>query len=234
MKRPRAVRNAWFATRYVLGSHNATFPLLRVAPAPYARVMVERWMDACIEGLPRSANTFGGWAFLAQNPDVELAHHVHVPMQAYRSVQLGVPCVVLIREPVGNLTSLVIAGENDLSHELAFRIYIHYFRLIWAIRDEVAICRFDEVLEDPSIIGARLNRRYGTSFNQTPMSAREKQEIVEGLEANEQEMQSRPGHGTVPNPHKEGLKPALRAALSAHRLLPEARRAYEHVEEAIY
>ena len=230
-KRPRSVRNAWFATRYLLGSHRLTFGLLRVLPAPYSRVMVEAGMDACIEGLPRSANTFGGWAFLAQNPGVDLAHHVHMPEQADRALRVGVPCAVLVREPIGTLTSLVIAGENDLSHELAYRTYLHYFRRIGAIRDRVAVCTFEEVLDDPSVIGRRLNARYGTSFNEGPMGEAEKREIVEGLEENERQMGSRPGHGTVPNAHKEGLKPAVREALKQHRLLPEARRVYGYVAD---
>ena len=37
MKRPPWVRNAWFGTRYFLGSHGPTFPALHLAPAPYSR-----------------------------------------------------------------------------------------------------------------------------------------------------------------------------------------------------
>lgn len=227
MKRPRAVRNAWFATRYLMGSHALTYPLLRYAPAPYARVMVEQDMDACIDALPRSANTFAGWAFLDQNPDVRLAHHVHLPMQVIRSVRLGVPCSVLIREPLANLTSLVIAGENDLSHDLAYRVYIDYYRRVAAVRETVAVCTFEEVLEDPSVVARRLNESYGTSFRADPMGDDKKQEIVAGLERNEEQMGSRPAHGTVPNAHKENLKPAVREQLARHPLLPRASAIYE-------
>jgi hypothetical protein len=233
MKRPRSVRNAWFAGRYLLGSHDLTYGLLRYAPAPYARVMVREGMEACIEGLPRSANTFGGWAFLEQNPDVRLAHHMHVPQQALRAVKLGVPCVVLVRRPLGNLTSLVIAGENDLSHELAFRIYIDYYRRVATVRDRIALCSFDEVLADPSVVARRLNEAYGTAFRADPMTEEEKRDVVERLERNEEQMRSRPGHGTVPNPYKEELKPAVRAALERHPLLPRAEAAYRALAAAI-
>jgi hypothetical protein len=226
MKRPRPVRNAWFATRYVLGSHALTYPLLRYAPAPYARVIVEEWMDACIEGLPRSANTFGGWAFMEQNPGVRLAHHMHVPMQALRAVRLGVPCVVLIRQPLANLTSLVIAGENDLSHDLALRVYIHYYHRMLSIRDEIAVCTFEEVLQDPSVIAQRLNKTHSTNFSAAPMGEATKQDIIRRLERNEREMSSRPGHGTVPNAFKDRLKPVIRETLARHPLLPRAEVAY--------
>jgi N-acetylglucosaminyl-diphospho-decaprenol L-rhamnosyltransferase len=222
MNRPRWLRNAWFATRQLTGARAGTLPLLRFAPAPYMRVMVQKDMDACIDGMPRSANTFGGWAFLEQNPDASLAHHQCLPGQVLRAVRLGVPCAVLIREPLANLTSLVIAAENDLSHKLAFRAWIDYYRRVATVRDRVALCTFEEVLDDPAVIARRINAAYGTEFNCQPMDEAQKRDIVERLEQHHAEMRIRPGHGTVPNNHKENLKPGVRKALSQHRLLPAA------------
>jgi hypothetical protein len=225
-KRPRWVRNTWFATRYLMGSHELTYPLMRFTPAPYSRVRVEPGMDACIDSLPRSANTVGGIAFLERNPGVRLAHHMHVPTQVDRAVRFGVPCAVLIRKPVPNLTSLVIAGEMDLAHDLAYRIYIHYYRRVAVVLDRVAICSFEEVLEDPSVIARRLNEKHGTSFDTTPMTDADKSALVEDIERRQAEAGTRPGHGTVPSAYKERLKPAIRAELSRHPLLPRAEAAY--------
>ncbi len=141
--------------------------------------------------------------------------------------------MVFIRGPLGNLTSLVIAGENDLSHNLVFRVYVDYYRRVATVRDRVAICAFEEVLADPSIIARRLNERYGTSFNDDPMSEEEKRDVVERLEANEAQMRSRPAHGTVPNPHKQNLQPLVRSELERHRLQPAAEAAYERLADAI-
>lgn len=225
-RRPRIVRNAWFATRFFLGSHALTYPLLRWAPAPYARVMVERGMDACIEGLPRSANTFGGLVFLEQNPGVALAHHMHVPMQFLNAVRLGVPCCVLIRRPVDNLASMAIAGDNDVSHDLLFRVYLHYLGKIETVRDRVTLCTFDEVLAEPGIIARRLNAFYGTSFNAEPPSAEQTSRIVEALKGDER---VRPGHVPVPTQFKEDLKPKVKRALSEHRMLPAAAALYDRL-----
>ncbi len=226
MRRPRAIRNGWFVARYVLGSYRATYPLLRFAPAPYSRVMVKIGMDACIDGMPRSANTFGGTAFLQQNPGVRLAHHMHLPEQVGRAVRLGVPCVVLLRDPLSNLASLVIAGDNDLSPYAAFRVYIDYYRRIARLRKRLALCRFEEVLEDPSVIARRLNDFYGTDFRADPLDGRAKRKIVQLLEQQQGAMNARPGHVTVPNDYKERLKPVVRKALAAHPLLAEAEAAY--------
>jgi hypothetical protein len=183
-------------------------------------------MDVCIDGLPRSSNTFAGWAFLDQNPDVELAHHVHLPWQFQRAVRLGIPTAVLIREPLGNLTSLVIAGENDLSYELAYRVYLHYYRQAAAVRDRIALCTFNEVLDDPSVVARRLNEKFGTAFRADPMSAEDKRRIRASLKRNEEEMGSRPAHSTIPTDYKEELKPAVRSELARHRLLPVAEALY--------
>src|SRR5436189_3222961 len=163
------VRNTWVVTRYALGSHRATFPLLRLTP-PRRPALVRTGIDACIEGLPKSANSYGQIVFLMQNPDARLAHHVHVPMQVTRAVRLGIPCAILIREPLPTLTSLMIASENGFYEEILFRMYIDYYGRVAAVREQVAICRFDEVLEDASVIAARLNQRCGTQFNCEPVS----------------------------------------------------------------
>lgn len=226
MKRPRWLRNGWFALRYALGSSRTTYPVLKLAPAPYTRVMVKSGMDACIEGLPRSATTFGTIGFFERNPDVRLAHHMHVPAQVDRAVRLGVPCAVLIRKPLPNLTSLVLAGENDLEHDLVFRIYMHYYRRILRVRDQVALCTFDEVLEDPSVIGRRLNALRGTAFNADPLTADDKRNILDWLDRGHREAGTRPLHSTVPTEYKEGLKPAVTVELARHPLLPAAEALY--------
>jgi hypothetical protein len=226
MKRPRWLRNAWFATRQSVGARAGTLPLLRFAPAPYTRVMVERHHDLCIDGMPRSANTFGGWAFLDQNPGAQLAHHQCLPGQILRAVKLGVPCVALVRDPLPNLTSLVIAAENDLSHDLAFWAWIDYYERVASVRDRIVVCTFEEVLDDPAVMSRRSNEKFGTSFTDTPMGDAEKKRIVEALEENERKMSSRPGHGTVPNEHKKSLQPQVREALSRHPKLPGAETLY--------
>lgn len=231
--RTRSARNAYFATRYLLGSYAITYPLLRFAPAPYEEVIVKRGMDACIEGLPRSANTFGAMAFIERNPRAKVAHHMHVPQQFRRAVRLAVPCVVLIREPLGNLASLVIAGENPLFHGLALRVYIHYHRQVAEMRDQLALCTFDEVRDDPAVIARRLNERFGTDFDGAPADQREKQAVVDKLARLEELSGSPPTHGTVPSASKEGLKPAVREALARHRLLPTADALYAELAKRV-
>lgn len=231
--RTRTARNAYFATRYLLACNAVTYPLLRVVPAAYEEAIVTRDMNACIDGLPRSANTFGTMAFIERNPGAKLAHHTHVPQQLRRAVRLGVPCVVLIREPVGNLTSLIIAGRDGLSHGLALRVYIHYHRQVSKLRDRLALCTFDEVLDDPAVIARRLNARFGTRFDPTPTDQRERQAVVDELARREEQSDIPPTHARVPGDYKESLKPKVREALRRHRLLPAAEEIYEELAASV-
>lgn len=231
--RTRSARNAYFATRYLLACNAVTYPLLRFIPAAYEEAIVTRGMDACIEGLARAANTFGTMAFIERNPWAKVAHHMHVPQQLRRAVGLGVPCVVLIREPLGNLTSLIIAGRHGLSHGLALRVYIHYYRQVSKLRDRLAVCTFDEVLEDPAIIARRLNERFGTTFDATPTDRREREALVGRVARLEEESDAPPTHARVPSAYKESLKPEVREALRRHRLLPAAEEIYGELAASV-
>lgn len=229
LMRTAGLRSGWFAMRYLSGDRELTFPLHRMLPAPYSRRIVDRATDVCIDGLPRSANSFGTLFFQSQNPGALTAHHTHVPAQFRRAVRLGVPCAILVREPLATLTSLLIAYDRALVPSLAFRVYTRYYRQLAEVRDRLAICRFEEVVADPTVIARRLNGRYGTAFIATPATPAEIDELV-GRAGSESE--SQPSHGIVPNAYKESRKPAVRAELEAHPRLALARSAYAAVVQA--
>jgi hypothetical protein len=230
MKRPRAVRNAWYATRYALGSQRWTFPLLRLAPGPYASVLVNRGTEVCIDGFPRSGNTYAAFALLHANPEVRLAHHTHVPMQILRAVNLGVPCVVLARPPLDTLTSLCIFADDELSDTIAFKTYIDFHRRIFPVAGAVVVCTFDELVVDPSVLVRRLNRRYRTSFaGEEPASDEMKRKLLARIERDHRAGRKKRLGWTIPNPEKEELKPGVRRRLSRHPLLEVADSAYRRI-----
>jgi hypothetical protein len=81
---------------------------------PLARALrrgevVDARTDIVIEGFPASANTFAVAAFrLAQEPRyMRIAHHTHVPAQVIEATRLGVPAILLIREPMQAVLSVM-------------------------------------------------------------------------------------------------------------------------------
>jgi hypothetical protein len=126
-------------------------------------LMVHKDKDLVIEGYPRSANTFAAFAFQAANPRADICFHVHASAQVMRSVALGVPTLVLIRNPVDAVRSLVIR-EQVVPPRTAFQWYIHYYNDIYPLREGFVVARFEDVISDFGAVIGRVNDRFGTTF----------------------------------------------------------------------
>jgi len=91
-----------------LDCSTALFPLQTAARGHRARA-VDRATELVIEGFARSGNTFAVAAFsLAQPRPVRLAHHLHAPAQVLLAARMGIPCIVLVRDPVDAVASRLI------------------------------------------------------------------------------------------------------------------------------
>lgn len=53
--------------------------------------------------------------------------------------------------------------------------YVDFYRRIWRVRNSVALCPFEEVVEDGSIVSRRLNEIFGTHFDDRPVQAAERE-----------------------------------------------------------
>lgn len=221
---PSPVKNAWFSARHSLGNHRLSFPALALLPGK--KVLVGRDSDACIGGFIRSGNTFAFEAFKRSNKGLKIAHHVHASEQVRRAVRLGVPCALLIREPLDAVTSLVVFEEGRLAPGVALRAYCGFHDRVADVRDSVAICSFEEVLSNPAVIARRLNERYGTDFAAAAMDPRMATAVLSDIERYHFNRRRRPATFSVPTPVKEGMKPAARSQVGAHPLLPQAERIY--------
>ncbi len=123
----------------------------------------------CIEGYPRSANSFAYRMFSKVN-DGHIAHHVHSVGNVKRAVEYGIPTVVLIRKPVDAIMSFVvgIAGDSrDYSQKVEYAIlyYILFYQRISSYRDSVVIADFQTVIKDINIVIDQVNLKYGATFN---------------------------------------------------------------------
>ena len=87
--------------------------------------------DVVIEGYFRCANTFAALAFVdAQRKPVILANHSHAPATIDRSVRLGIPTLLLIRDPQEMALSHVLKHPG-LSLESTLKWYTRYYEHIW-------------------------------------------------------------------------------------------------------
>lgn len=158
------VRRAKFEIRDLLGQYSALVPILAVKSS-WRHVMVRPDSAVCIEGYPRSANTFSVAAFSITNPECgHIARHTHLSGQVLRAISYGVPTLVLLREPEDAVLSMKIR-EPDLSVSQLLRSYIRYYRCIERVRGDVCIATFEEVTDDFGKVLCRMNDELGTTFN---------------------------------------------------------------------
>jgi hypothetical protein len=158
-------------TRFRLGvSPDLFYPAYRV----YYRVNAKKLTDSdrfvrentglVIEGFPRSANTSTVAHFQAFNPGVRVAHHHHVPAQISRAIELGIPALVLVRDPEEAISSFQ-CFEPDLPLETAIHGYCSFYKTLLPHAGNFSIAPFDRLFEDFDGIIDRVNRKFETRFS---------------------------------------------------------------------
>ncbi len=116
-----------------------------------------------IEGFPRSANTYAKAAFLDANPSVRVASHLHSARSVRQAVRRGIPTVVLVRDPVDAIASLLVRDKR-VHPRSALKAYIRFHDEIYDLRERVTVADFDEVTHEFGAVIERVNARYGTAF----------------------------------------------------------------------
>ena len=137
-----------------------------------------------IDGFLRSGNTFSVAAFeVANGREPHLGRHLHGGPHILRAVRLGVPAVVLIREPRDAVTSYLIRRPT-LTPRRAFSEYVDFYATAWPAREGFVVGPFDQVVADFGTVITRVNLRFGTTFRPyrpTPEGVRAAMERVEEL-----------------------------------------------------
>lgn len=127
--------------------------------------VVDKKTEIVIEGFPRSANTFAVAAFLvAQQRSIRIAHHVHGPAQITLAQKYGIPAIVLIRNPLDAITSLLIR-QPYVKVKYAFENYLRFYEALLPVRRDFVIASFEDVIADFGQIIHRVNRVFGVEFH---------------------------------------------------------------------
>jgi len=135
----------------------------RLRPRRRALVVTQD-TDIVIEGYPRSANTFAVAAFLLAQPrPVNIAHHLHVPIQVIRAVQWGIPALVLLRNPDDAVLSWLVR-ERGLSVARALKDYVAFYTALRPYRYGFVLATFEDVTQHFPQVVDWVNQRFGTRF----------------------------------------------------------------------
>jgi hypothetical protein len=129
---------------------------------PLARLTAET--ELVIDGFQRSGNTFAQVAFeLAQSRPVRIAHHTHAAGHVLLAARRGLPTLLAIRDPRSTTISYV-QYYPGVSMTAALLNYTLFYRACLAVREQVVVAPFDDIVSDMGRVIDRLNARYGTSY----------------------------------------------------------------------
>lgn len=208
------------------------FPVFRNRGG-YDDLLVQESTDICIEGFPRSANSFAAGAFEhAQANEVKIAHHTHVAANAMQACNLGVPTIVLIRNPVDAVISNVslakevhlvehgkLLGEDEL---IGFRPQISawtaFYSALKPYQEAFVTAPFSRVIRDMGAVIRATNAYFGTSFT-----------AFQHSEENAARVHQSRGYHAGPNERRASIKERTRTSFdqtlkpNAHSVLMSVR-----------
>lgn len=118
--------------------------------------------EITIDGLQRSSNTFFTDIFMRANPETRVAHHLHCSGQIKKSIALGIPTVVIIREPVSAACAIHVLWPY-ISLRRALRAYVRYYSALSPADSVIAF--FDDITTKPDSVIDQINEQYGTQFH---------------------------------------------------------------------
>jgi hypothetical protein len=164
----KPISNLRFGIANRLGYFPAIFfPLMRFRkwlwPAKGA-ALLDRFTDVVIEGFFRCGNSFAVRAFIcAQDAPVRVANRTHAPATVIVAARRRLPILILIRNPVDTVTSLMLKKPFGTVPQY-FNYYTNYYRSIESYRQDFLLADFAEITEDYGSIVQRLNKRFNTAF----------------------------------------------------------------------
>lgn len=170
-----------------LGDDPMFLPIvLRATPTGTVRQLRPETQIA-IEGVPRSGNTFAFFALkhaeALAGREVNIASHVHTPSQVKKACIEHYPTLVVIRRPIDQITSLLIAAPH-VRFSSAINEYVHHHREIWPFRDRFVIGTFDQVTKDFGEVTERVNAAFGTDFARFSNTEEDTEAVFAAIEEN--------------------------------------------------
>jgi hypothetical protein len=142
---------------------------------------------------------------------------VHTPSAVKAAVAERFPTIVVIRQPIDTIVSLLIAVPHVRFGE-AIDEWLHHHHEILGYRDRYEVATFDQVTSDFGAITDRVNARFGTSFARYEPTPQNDEAVFAAIEHNHRVL-----HGGTENvvPRPSDLRQAEKEWLLDQLAAPE-------------
>lgn len=131
--------------------------------APMRLLLTSPDSDVYVDGFPRCANSYAFYGFRLANQDARVSGHCHSAAAVRRALDLGVPTLLLVREPRECVASFV-QFVPGLSIDEALGHYRRFHRRVLALEGEIQVAAFADVTADLGQVIRNLNASAGTTF----------------------------------------------------------------------
>jgi hypothetical protein len=180
-----------FNLKYRIANHVSGFPRLytMISKNLTSRdCYTTRHTDIVIDGHPRSANTYAMYAFkTAQIKDVIIANHIHKKSQFLIAEKYGIPAILLIRNPLDCISSLLIRQPMYNPHVLFEGYYFLYNGLKHS--DSFVVGEFNDIINNYAAVIKRVNVRFGKQF-ELYQKTKENENIVKHIVQTQDELKN--------------------------------------------
>ena len=181
----------------------------------------------CIEGFPRSANSYAVVAFRLANPQVKIAHHLHVPAQLLQAVKWKIPAVLLIRDPLEAVASFMVF-QHSQNADLYLKTYIRFYKTLQKVLPFLVIVNFDSVIHHFNELIVKVNAKFTTNFVPLDDQAAREEEIFARLKkVNDRFFKGQWHKSMYPDETRRELKARARQLVEQSPYYSQAKQYYE-------
>lgn len=114
-------------------------------------------VDICLDGFPRSGNSFFTALLRVCYSNLKIAHHIHSVANILLCLKKGIPCFVLIRNPVDAITSFIMREQSmskenlneNYYYEYGLEYYKSFYEAILRDKNKLVVINFDEYISNP-------------------------------------------------------------------------------------
>ncbi|MDJ0723648.1 MAG: hypothetical protein QNJ38_00885 [Prochloraceae cyanobacterium] len=126
--------------------------------------VVQTSTELVIDGFQGSANGFAVAAFKQnQTKYVQLAHHMHSPVEIIKAIEQKIPVLLVIREPVGAVISLT-SRWHYVSVNRGLESYIKFYDKLSCYDYGYVVSTFEQTTQQLDRTVARINAKFNTNF----------------------------------------------------------------------
>lgn len=192
-------------------------------------VVASETTDICVEGFESSANsyTYNVIKYLGNN--LSIAHHCHTPASVKIAVEKQVPTLILFRDPLNAIPSVVSRFRPNIYE--AIIAYIEFYKTVLSLEDRVMLVSFEEATQHTEQMLRNIENKLDVSF--LPYTSFD--EVDEAVKAHIREWKKRsknPSTTPLPTESREQLKRALRSRMVQEPKYKQAADVYRLIKEA--